>query len=58
MIKPRARFARRRDIERGWGGPIGIEDIAPSLAGDEAFREWWGLFNGEVQVPQLWRSHM
>ena len=28
-------------IEREWGGPIGVEDLAPSMAGDERFRRWW-----------------
>jgi pimeloyl-ACP methyl ester carboxylesterase len=35
----RARFieATRRD----WGGPVGIEDRAPTMATDERFRTWW-----------------
>lgn len=31
-------------IEREWGGPVGIEERAPSRAGDPAFREWWGTY--------------
>jgi pimeloyl-ACP methyl ester carboxylesterase/DNA-binding winged helix-turn-helix (wHTH) protein/class 3 adenylate cyclase len=27
-----------------WGGPVGIDDRAPSLADDEAFREWWATY--------------
>jgi pimeloyl-ACP methyl ester carboxylesterase len=27
-----------------WGGPVGIEDRAPSRAGDPAFREWWASY--------------
>lgn len=26
---------------RDWGGPIGIDVRAPSMAGDERFRQWW-----------------
>ena len=29
-------------IEEQWGGPIGVEDLAPSRADDERFRHWWG----------------
>jgi class 3 adenylate cyclase len=29
-------------MEQHWGEPIGIELVFPSLAGDEAFRRWWG----------------
>jgi pimeloyl-ACP methyl ester carboxylesterase len=32
------------EIRKGWGGPIGIEDRAPSLAKDAAFREWWATY--------------
>ena len=27
-----------------WGGPVGVEYIAPSMAGDPRFREWWAKF--------------
>ena len=33
-----------RDIRANWGGPVGIEDRAPSLANDPAFREWWATY--------------
>lgn len=29
-------------IERDWGGPVGIEMRCPSLAHDERYRQWWG----------------
>jgi class 3 adenylate cyclase len=29
-------------MEQNWGEPFGIELVAPSLAGDEQFRSWWG----------------
>lgn len=32
------------EMKRNWGGPIGIEERAPSLAGDPQFREWWGTY--------------
>lgn len=28
-------------IEAQWGGPVGIEVRAPSMAHDERFRQWW-----------------
>ena len=27
-----------------WGGPVGIEERAPSRANDPAFREWWASY--------------
>ena len=27
-----------------WGGPVGIEERAPSRASDPAFREWWASY--------------
>jgi pimeloyl-ACP methyl ester carboxylesterase/class 3 adenylate cyclase len=31
-------------IENNWGGPIGIDDTAPSLAKDEKYRQWLAKF--------------
>jgi pimeloyl-ACP methyl ester carboxylesterase len=31
-------------ILEGWGGPVGIEDRAPSRAQDPVFREWWASY--------------
>jgi pimeloyl-ACP methyl ester carboxylesterase len=31
-------------IRADWGKPVGIEDRAPSMAGDPAFREWWATY--------------
>jgi pimeloyl-ACP methyl ester carboxylesterase/DNA-binding winged helix-turn-helix (wHTH) protein/class 3 adenylate cyclase len=31
-------------MRRDWGKPVGIEDRAPSLAGDEHFRNWWATY--------------
>jgi pimeloyl-ACP methyl ester carboxylesterase/DNA-binding winged helix-turn-helix (wHTH) protein len=27
-----------------WGGPVGLEERAPSKVGDPAFREWWASY--------------
>jgi pimeloyl-ACP methyl ester carboxylesterase len=61
-----------RDVEatvREWGGPVGLEVRAPSLKGDQRFREWWArllrmsaspganralrLMNGEIDVRHV-----
>jgi class 3 adenylate cyclase len=31
-------------MEREWGGPVGMEIWAPSMAGDERFRHWWANY--------------
>jgi pimeloyl-ACP methyl ester carboxylesterase/DNA-binding CsgD family transcriptional regulator/class 3 adenylate cyclase len=36
--------ARLAEIERDWGGPVGLEKRAPSAANDPAFREWWAKY--------------
>ena len=39
---------RRREwlaeIERNWGGPVGLAEAAPSVAGDERFARWWSTY--------------
>ena len=32
------------EIRRGWGGPVGLEERAPSVARDPRFREWWATY--------------
>jgi pimeloyl-ACP methyl ester carboxylesterase/DNA-binding winged helix-turn-helix (wHTH) protein len=32
------------DIVARWGGPVGIEERAPTAAHDPAFRSWWATF--------------
>ena len=27
-----------------WGGPVGLDERAPSVADDPAFREWWSAY--------------
>jgi DNA-binding winged helix-turn-helix (wHTH) protein/pimeloyl-ACP methyl ester carboxylesterase len=41
---PEQRDAFFELMQRDWGGPVGIEDRAPSLANDEAFRTWWAAY--------------
>lgn len=31
-------------MQREWGGPVGIEDRAPSMAADVEFRNWWAEY--------------
>jgi pimeloyl-ACP methyl ester carboxylesterase/DNA-binding winged helix-turn-helix (wHTH) protein len=38
-------------IERGWGGPVSVEDIAPSLAQDAAFCDWWATYQRRSASP-------
>jgi pimeloyl-ACP methyl ester carboxylesterase len=32
-------------MEREWGGLVGIETLAPSVANDERFRGWWATYH-------------
>jgi pimeloyl-ACP methyl ester carboxylesterase len=32
------------EIRRDWGGPVGLEERAPSVADDPRFREWWATY--------------
>ena len=58
--KPEERQGFYDAIEREWGGPIGIEEIAPSVAQDPAFREWWGTYQRRSASPRaaLALAHM
>jgi DNA-binding winged helix-turn-helix (wHTH) protein/pimeloyl-ACP methyl ester carboxylesterase len=38
------REAFYQEIQRSWGGPVGIEERAPSRQHDPAFREWWSTY--------------
>jgi pimeloyl-ACP methyl ester carboxylesterase/DNA-binding winged helix-turn-helix (wHTH) protein len=31
-------------MRRDWGKPVGIEERAPTMAGDEEFRSWWAEY--------------
>jgi pimeloyl-ACP methyl ester carboxylesterase len=32
------------ELREGWGGPVGLEERAPSVADDPKFREWWATY--------------
>jgi pimeloyl-ACP methyl ester carboxylesterase/class 3 adenylate cyclase len=32
------------EIRANWGKPVGVEDRAPSMADDPAFRDWWATY--------------
>jgi pimeloyl-ACP methyl ester carboxylesterase/DNA-binding winged helix-turn-helix (wHTH) protein len=31
-------------IQQQWGGPVGLEERAPSVARDASFRDWWATY--------------
>jgi pimeloyl-ACP methyl ester carboxylesterase/DNA-binding winged helix-turn-helix (wHTH) protein len=33
-----------QEIVQQWGGPVGIEERAPSMATNPAFRDWWATY--------------
>jgi len=39
-----AREAFYKRIRDEWGGPIGLEERAPTMASDPAFRAWWATY--------------
>ena len=39
-------------IKHEWGGPIGVEDLAPSMAHDERFRQWWASYQRRSASPR------
>jgi pimeloyl-ACP methyl ester carboxylesterase/DNA-binding winged helix-turn-helix (wHTH) protein len=38
------REAFHQQIQAEWGGPVGIDERAPSKAADPAFRSWWATY--------------
>jgi pimeloyl-ACP methyl ester carboxylesterase/DNA-binding winged helix-turn-helix (wHTH) protein len=32
------------EMRQEWGGPVGVEERAPSVAADPQFREWWATY--------------
>ena len=32
------------EIREHWGGPVGVEERAPSVANDPQFRDWWATY--------------
>ena len=33
-----------QEMQEQWGGPVGLEERAPSMADDPQFREWWATY--------------
>ena len=31
-------------MQRDWGGPVGLDERAPTMAHDERFRQWWARY--------------
>jgi DNA-binding winged helix-turn-helix (wHTH) protein len=40
-----------RQIEEQWGGPVGLEDRAPTRADDPVFRNWWAHYLRQGASP-------
>jgi pimeloyl-ACP methyl ester carboxylesterase len=40
------------ELANEWGGPIGIEVLAPSLAKDQSFRDWWATYTRRSASPR------
>jgi hypothetical protein len=45
------REAFNQMIESNWGGPLGIEERAPSRANDPVFRNWWAHYLRQGASP-------
>jgi pimeloyl-ACP methyl ester carboxylesterase len=43
-VRPEAAQAFIETCEREWGGPVGLDIRAPTLAPDERARQWWARF--------------
>ena len=46
-----------QEIQASWGGPVGIEERASSVAHDPAFRDWWATYlrmGAKVLGPPAW----
>lgn len=41
-----------REIEEGWGGPVGRAARAPSMMHDERFMQWWASYLMQSASPQ------
>jgi pimeloyl-ACP methyl ester carboxylesterase len=39
-------------LENEWGGPVGVDDLAPSMAHDEHFRNWWATYQRRSASPR------
>ncbi len=45
----REQFLER--IREEWGGPVGLEERAPSVASDSRFRQWWAAYLRTAASP-------
>ena len=43
-------------LVRDWGGTMGLDERAPSLAGDAQFRDWWARFVRQSASPSAGRA--
>jgi hypothetical protein len=50
--KPEERQEFYDALEKEWGGPIGIETIAPSVSDDPQLRNWWGSYQRRSCSPR------
>lgn len=41
---PEERQEVYKEVEKNWGGPVGIESLAPSASNDERFKNWWATY--------------
>jgi pimeloyl-ACP methyl ester carboxylesterase len=44
------------DVVRHWGGTVGLDVRAPSLATDPSFREWWARYVRQSASPSAGRT--
>jgi pimeloyl-ACP methyl ester carboxylesterase/DNA-binding winged helix-turn-helix (wHTH) protein len=45
------REAFLEEIAQQWGGPVGLEERAPSMAGNPEFRRWWAAYLRTAASP-------
>ena len=48
---PEQRESFYEAIERGWGGVVDLDTLAPSTVGDESFRQWWARYLRQSASP-------
>jgi class 3 adenylate cyclase len=45
-----------KELEYGWGRGVLLETVAPSVAGDQEFRAWWGRYQRLGSTPGVVRA--
>jgi pimeloyl-ACP methyl ester carboxylesterase len=48
---PDARERHYEDLRRAWGGPVDLDDLAPSHAHDPQLRAWWARYLRSAASP-------